>query len=71
MSSRGSDWLRQQQLAVAGFKNQKRKPYSATDLNYIKEHFGGKTILEIAVDLNRTYYSVQSQITYMKKKGRL
>ena len=61
----------QQQQAVAGYKNAKRKPYAATELNYIKEHFGGKTILEIAVDLGRTYYSVQSQITYMRKKGRL
>ena len=71
MSSRGTEWLKEQQEAVKDYSNKKRRPYSPDEKEFVLRHVNDMTILEMAVALNRTYYSVQGQITYLKKKGRL
>ena len=69
MSSRGTERLQEQQAAVAHHAGSKRRPYTQEEREFVVRNHGTMTILEMAEVLKRTYFSVQGQITYLKKKG--
>ena len=70
--SSGSAWNQEQQAATLDHRNAKRVPYTeGEDQELIRLRQAGKTWLQIATGLERTWHSVQGRWKYLKAQGYL
>lgn len=71
-ASHGSDWNQEQQAAVADLQDGRRRPFTGLeDHKLVKMHAEGRTNLEMALELRRSWHSVQGRLSKLRKKGRI
>lgn len=70
--SNGGKWLQDQQRMTARFSGVSRQPYTDGEtLRLLRFHLEGRTILDIAFELERTWFSIQGRLAYLRRTGRL